>query len=184
MPVINVTLIEGYDIDARQRLSERLTDATRSVIKAPADVVTVVINEVQPANYMRGRLSRTPGPAMPDSTTIVKNYLAAMEARDLEQASSYLAPGFSMTFPGGATFTQPDQLLEWAKPRYQSISKTIEQFDECIGAEDTTVYCFGTLQGVWPNGSEFAGVRFVDRFRLADGLICEQMVWNDLAESV
>lgn len=182
MPVINVTLIQGYDADARRRLSERLTDATRSVIKAPAEVVTVVINEVDGSNYMRGGVSRKPGPAHADQTLIVKDYLAAMEARDLEKSASYLAPDFTMTFPGGVSFTRPDQLVDWAKTRYQSISKTFERFDECVGGDEAVVFCFGTLQGVWPDGSEFSGVRFIDRFTLVDGLICKQLVWNDLAE--
>jgi hypothetical protein len=39
------------------------------------------------------------------------------------------------------------------------------------------------LEGVWPDGSVFAGVRFIDRFVLVDGLIQQQDVWNDPAEA-
>ena len=63
MPVITVTLIEGYDDATKQQLNERLTDAVLDVIDAPLDGVTVMINEVPPANYMRGRQARTPGKA-------------------------------------------------------------------------------------------------------------------------
>ena len=40
--------------------------------------------------------------------------------------------------------------------------------------------CHGTLHGEWPDGTAFEGVRFVDRFTIANGKITSQMVWNDL----
>ncbi len=46
------------------------------------------------------------------------------------------------------------------------------------------VYCSGTLRGVWLDGSNFEGVRFIDRFEIADGKIRRQDVWNDLAETL
>jgi 4-oxalocrotonate tautomerase family enzyme len=63
MPVITVTLMQGYDEATRQTLSERLTDAVTETIAAPLDGVTVIIQEVPAANYMRGRRSRVPGAA-------------------------------------------------------------------------------------------------------------------------
>lgn len=183
MPIINVTLIEGYSEEARVRLSQRLTDATVSVIKAPSDLVTIVVNEVAPANYTRGRINRTPGPAEPVAGELVKSYLHAMEQRDLVAATKYLSKEFSMTFPSGVSFTTVQQLVDWAKPRYRSIAKTYEQFDECYTDEGTIVYCYGTLYGEWPDGAEFSGIRFIDRFEVNDGLLQSQQVWNDLAES-
>lgn len=182
MPIVDITLIEGYDEQTKLRLSERVTDATTSVIKAPAELVTVLIRETPPTNYMRGRINRRPGPACAVQSDIVKAYLNAMEQRDLDGAQQYLAPNFKMIFPGGATFSNPQQLVEWAADRYQSISKTIEHFNECFNAGESVVYCFGTLQGVWPDGQNFSGIRFIDRFLLTDNLIVEQHVWNDLAE--
>jgi phenylpyruvate tautomerase PptA (4-oxalocrotonate tautomerase family) len=182
MPVIEITLIEGYDADARRRLSERLHDAACSVIAAADEAVTIVTREVAAASYMRGRADKTPGPALMHQPGIVKAYLAAMEARDLAGAGRHLAPGFTMTFPGGAVFEKPEQLVDWAKSRYRSVGKTYERFDFC--AEDQVVYCFGTLQGEWPDGRAFSGIRFIDRFTLADNLITSQLVWNDLAEAV
>ncbi len=44
MPVITVTLIEGYDAATRRRLGERLTDAAMATIAAPVEGVTVIIN--------------------------------------------------------------------------------------------------------------------------------------------
>lgn len=72
MPVVRVTLIEGYDEATRVRLGERLTDAVRSVIDAPLDGVTVAIGEVKAGNYMRGRQAKRPGEPLPDPVDLVK----------------------------------------------------------------------------------------------------------------
>ena len=44
------------------------------------------------------------------------------------------------------------------------------------------VYILGTLYGRWTDGSTFAGIRFVDRFEIREGLIVLQEVWNDIGE--
>jgi hypothetical protein len=44
------------------------------------------------------------------------------------------------------------------------------------------VWCSGTLAGEWTDGTPFAGIRFVDRFSVRDGMIICQEVWNDLGE--
>lgn len=182
MPIIDIKLIAGYDTDARRRLSEKITDATTSVIDAPSDLVTVTINEINPENYMRGRTSRQPGPAIPEQGRIVLDYLQAMEARDLERAKALQAEGFSMIFPGNAEFKTLDDLLQWASQRYSSVAKKIEQVDECITEGGSVVYCYGTLYGRWLDGTAFEGIRFIDRFELQNNLIVKQLVWNDLAE--
>lgn len=183
MPVITVTLIEGYDEATRRDLAERLTDAAVSAIGAPVDGTTVVINEVPPANYMRGRTGRTPGrpPAAP--AQIVRDYLGAMEQRNLEDARALLDPNFVMTFPGGNEFRRPEELFDWAKSRYSGVAKTYARFDEVPNDGDgAVVYCSGTLHGKWPDGTSFDGIRFIDRFVVNNGKIVDQKVWNDIAE--
>jgi hypothetical protein len=168
MPVITVTLIEGYDEATRRNLAERLTDAAVSAIGAPLDGTTV---------------SRTPGRPPPAPEGIVRDYLGAMEQRNLEAATARLAPGFTMTFPGGAVFRRPEDLVDWAKGRYRSVAKTYERFDEATGdGHGAVVYCFGTLHGEWLDGTGFDGIRFIDRFVVKAGRIIDQQVWNDLAE--
>ena len=182
MPVITVTLIKGYDAEFRRRFSERLTDTARMFTGAPADGVTVVINEVDHASYMRGRLNRTPGPPPPPPSEIALSYLAALEERDFEKARGFLAGEFTMTFPGGARLGSLDDLIAWSKDRYRSIGKTIECVHEVLEEEGTVIYCMGTLAGEWPDGLPFSGIRFIDRFTVRDGKLSEQHVWNDLAE--
>ena len=122
-------------------------------------------------------------PAAAEATARVRAYLAAMEARDLGAASAMLAPGFAMVFPGGNRFTELADLVAWARPRYRFVRKLYQRFDAAPAEDGVAVTCFGTLQGEWPDGTAFSGVRFCDWFLVgADGRLVRQEVWNDLAE--
>lgn len=180
MPIVRVTLMEGYENEVRANLARRLTDAVRATVAAPLDGITVAIEEVKPANYMRGRVSRTPGKPLPTPAETVKAFLSAMERRDLAAAKTFLADDFRMIFPGNAEFTALEDLVAWSRPRYRFVKKSYEAFDECFGEAGTTVYCFGTLSGESPEGKPFDGIRFIDRFTVAGGRLKDQRVWSDL----
>ncbi len=78
---------------------------------------------------MRGRQHRKPAPALPDPVGIVRDFLDALHARDLDLAHTMFADGFTMTFPGTDPMTKLEQVLEWAAPRYRFVTKTYEGFD-------------------------------------------------------
>jgi len=103
MPVTTITLIEGYDDETKKRLMIALGRAVRSVIGAPHDGTTVMVNEVSASEYMRGGELKIPGPPPPSAAHIVQAYLNAMESRDLTTAKTFLDESFTMTFPGGVT---------------------------------------------------------------------------------
>ena len=120
-----------------------------------------------------------------DPVQVVRDYLAAMERRDLAAAGAMLAPGFTMTFPGGRRMQTLAQLVESAKARYRSARKEYERFDVAPDGETpaaSIVYCFGTLHGELLSGESYSGVRFIDRFTIAGGKLVDQRVWNDMAE--
>ena len=117
----------------------------------------------------------------PDASAMVQKFLSLMQARDLAGAAQLLAPGFTMHFPGGSSMQRLEQLVQWASSRYRSVAKDFERFDESRTDEGAVVYCLGTLRGVWLDGTAFSGIRFIDRFEIAQGLIQRQDVWNDLA---
>ncbi|MGH1361712.1 MAG: nuclear transport factor 2 family protein [Burkholderiaceae bacterium] len=124
-----------------------------------------------------------------DPQAIVRAFLDAMGARELEQAKSMLAPHFWMEFPGPVRFTELEALIEWSKPRYRSIGKTYDRFESVPqnGQTEngpTVVWCVGRLHGQWPDGHPFSGIRFVDRFTVEHGKLVDQTVWNDLAETL
>ena len=185
MPVVTITLMEGYDATVKQTMATRLTDAVRATIAAPLDGITVNIYEVaKPTGYMRGRVAREPGAPVPDAEAVVRDFLSLMEARQLETAQALMAPGCTMTFPGTGPMTSIDDLLDWARNRYARVGKEIERIDSAPGEDGVTVYCFGTLKGEWLDGRPFDGIRFIDRFTVKDGLIIDQLVWNDMGETM
>lgn len=185
MPVVTITLMEGYDDDTKRAMATRLTDAVRATIAAPLDGITVTVYEVgRAAGYMRGRTAREPGAPVPDAETVVRDFLAHMEARELDKAMALMADGCTMTFPGAGPMTSIDDVLDWARDRYNRVGKDIEHVDAAPGEDGVTVYVFGTLKGEWLDGRPFSGIRFIDRFVVRDGLITEQRVWNDMGETM
>lgn len=183
MPIVELHLLQGYGAAEKLRLHEALTDAVRLVVPASPDAITVLIHELKPADYSRGGKHREGAAALPDAGEIVRGFLAAMEARDIERAQSMLGDGFTMHFPGTGPMRSLEELIAWAKPRYRSVKKTFQGVDVMQGpGRETVVYCRGTLSGEWPDGSSFEGIRFTDRFELEGGKIMRQDVWNDIAE--
>jgi len=182
MPVVTVTLITGYDEGTKTRLSERLTDAVMATIGAPADGTTVILHEVAPDGYMRGRGRKAPGAPPEAAGELVARFLRAMEARDLDAAGAMIATDFRMVFPGGIEMTTLSALGDWAKGRYRRVTKSIDRIDEVPAKGAMVVYCFGTLEGEWLDGEPFGSIRFIDRFTVRDGKILDQRVWNDMGE--
>jgi phenylpyruvate tautomerase PptA (4-oxalocrotonate tautomerase family) len=182
MPVVTVDLIEGYDAETKARLGGALTNAVLGVVAAPPEAVIVLMNDHAPDSYMRGGEARSPGAPRPDPKALVRGFLSAMEARDLDAARAMLAPGFAMTFPGDARMETLEELIAWSKPRYARVAKTYDRFDAAQDGGTAIVYCFGTLSGEWLDGTPFEGIRFIDRFEIRDGRLTRQDVWNDMAE--
>ncbi len=112
------------------------------------------------------------------SQNLVRDYLLAMEDRDLPRAQAMLAPDFVMVFPGDVRMTSIAVVLEWAASRYRFVKKSFERFDDA----GHVVFASGTLHGEWPDGTPFSGIRFIDRFDIVDGKLARQDVWNDMAE--
>jgi len=182
MPVITVTLLPGYPTDVEHRLVDRLARAAGSVIAAPPAGTTVFVSHA--STYQRdGRVFDGGAAARPVATDLVLGFLDAMQRRDLNAAQRFLAPDFSMCFPGGVRMSRLEELVERARGRYRAVAKDYETVDECWTGSGTVVYCFGTLRGTWNDGRSFSGIRFIDRFEVVDGSIRRQDVWNDLAEA-
>ena len=181
MPVISVTLLPGYPPEAQHRLVQRLAQTARSVIDASDAGTTVFVQEV--SAYRRdGRVFSGGGAVLPEASQLVAEFLECMAMRDLEAAQAFLSPQFEMVFPGGQTMHQLSELMTWAAPRYRRIAKTHMTFEESWQGDQTVVYCRGLLNGEWPDGREFSGIRFVDRFEVCKGQLMRQEVWNDLSE--
>lgn len=181
MPVISVTLLPGYSGDVEARLVGRLAIAARSVIAASSAGTTVFVNHA--STYQRhGQIFSAGGLDRPVASEVVQAFLQALQSRDLVTAQTFLAPDFVMVFPGGVRIHTLAEMIAWSAPRYGSIAKHCERFEEVWREEDAVVLCSGTLEGTWLNGCDFSGIRFMDRFEVSDGKITRQEVWNDMAE--
>lgn len=112
----------------------------------------------------------------------IREYLKASGERSMAEAASYLADEAVLVFPQGR-FDDLEEMAAAMAGRYSAISKTYDTWDLMENDGGTVVVTTGTLSGVNLHGVDFAGVRFCDRFVVRDGLIHEQHVWNDLAES-
>ena len=181
MPIVEAHILQGYSAEEKTRLCQALTDAVRFVVPADSEAITVMLHELPESDYMRGGAHRTPATARPDPAAVVMDYLQAMEARDLDRAQAHLGDGFEMVFPGTKPMTTLAELINWAKPRYQFVTKSYDVV-EAFQADRAIVYARGTLSGAWPDGTAFDGIRFIDRFELDNGKIVRQDVWNDIAE--
>ena len=171
MASIRVSLPKEQSDESLSRLRDHLA---RSLADAAPDISGQAVIEVEEdaAEADRHR-----------AIDLVKRFLVAMEARQLDEAQALTDPAFRMTFPGGAEFTSVQDLVRWAKRRYRSVRKTFTGFDVVSGRDQAVVYCRGSLAGQWLDGSPFQDVRFIDRFEIRQGRIVDQQVWNDLAET-
>lgn len=118
-----------------------------------------------------------------EAVAAVERFLRLVEARKLDEAAPYLAPGVTITFPGGRRFSSLEEQVASSAGRFRLVRKVFETFDAVPDGDEVIVYAFGTLEGEALDGSSFSGVRFIDRFVLAGGRIVDQKVWNDMAES-
>jgi hypothetical protein len=113
----------------------------------------------------------------------IKNYLDAVENRDLVLAKSFLSNHFKLIFPGNNVFSTLEEVIDWAKLRYHWVKKDYDQFDPLMSDDNViVVYCYGNLYGEWLDRSTFSKIKFIDRFTLKEDKLLDQMVWNDLAE--
>lgn len=113
----------------------------------------------------------------------VAAYLEAMEARDLDRARACVAEGpLNLIFPGGRHFTRIEEIVANSSGRYARIGKSITRRTAWAEGGEVHVLFSGTLHGLWPDGTAFEGVRFIDVFALRAGRITRQEVWNDSGE--
>ncbi|WP_372965701.1 tautomerase family protein [Marinobacter sp.] len=183
MPMLQVNLLSGYSSELKGRLCRALTSVIASTIQAKPEAISIWVNEVSPENYCRAGESRQPGQGSHNPETMVREYLTAMENRELTQARQYLSDDFVMTFPGSGDLTSLEQLVEWSRGRYRFVQKTISAVNVAYEMESAVVFVHGTLHGEWPDGTAFKDVRFIDRFEIRNDRLTRQDVWNDLANA-
>jgi hypothetical protein len=118
-----------------------------------------------------------------DAAGIVDKFLQLGEDRKIDEMQSMMAPNSKIEFPGGKRFNTQAEMVENAKGRYTWVRKHRDRYFVGVNGAQTTVTSIGTLYGENLAGVAFDGIRYVDVFVIENGLITEQMVWNDFCES-
>ncbi len=120
--------------------------------------------------------------AKTEAVDTATRFLRLVEARQLDEAARYLAPGAQITFPGGRRFDSLEAQVASGAGRFRRVRKVFETIDAVEQEAAVVVYVAGTLEGEDVEGEPFSGVRFIDRFELRGGHIVDHQVWNDMAE--
>jgi hypothetical protein len=118
-----------------------------------------------------------------DAAGIVDKFLQLGEDRKIDEMQSMMAPNSKIEFPGGKRFNTQAEMVENARGRYTWVRKHRDRYFVGVNGAQTTVTSIGTLYGENLAGVAFDGIRYVDVFVIENGLITEQMVWNDFCES-
>ena len=119
--------------------------------------------------------------AVTSAIDVVEDYLSRVGRGDIVGARRHLANGAVITFPGERRYGDLDDLTAEAATRYAWVDKNRDEYHAFRDADGSVmVLSIGRLFGRNLHGVDFADVRYVDVFRLDDGRIVEQRVWNDL----
>lgn len=116
------------------------------------------------------------------SVEVVSNFLHASMIPDPEQAATFMSKDVDITFTGRRDMKDTMAITEFNRARYMWVKKSIKQYDAVQKEDHCVVYSIGYLYGQWPDGTEFHGNRYTDRFEVRNGLITKMDVLNDSAE--
>ncbi|MCC2613883.1 MULTISPECIES: hypothetical protein [Rhizobium/Agrobacterium group] len=161
MPVIETTLIEGYDAETKARLMKGMARVVRSVIAAVPEGTITVIREVSPSSYARGGIPRVPGPPLPPATDFVADFAKALASGDAAKASAFLTPEFTATDTKGAT-------INLAGLMNAAAGRVYVRFDESVNDENVLVFAEGRA----------GSARFIERFTISGKLISGYTIWT------
>ena len=117
-----------------------------------------------------------------EAIDIARDFLDALDRRDLPAASALLAPQFSMRVTGGHRFTSLAEFVAYAAGRYATMRKSGRQYDACDAALGVVVYAHGSMSGEWREGGSFQDVRWVDRFVIQGSRITELQTLSEIGE--
>lgn len=163
MPVVETTVIEGYDAATKARLLKGMTRVVRSVMAAPPDGVVTILREVAASSYARGGVSRVPGPPLPPATELAEALAAALGRGDVAAAAPLVADGFVAVTAEGARLD-----LAAAAAADAQAGRRYDGFVEALTDDGSLVFGHGRLAD---------GRRFIDRFRLAGPVIADRESW-------
>lgn len=160
MPVVQMTVIEGYDEATKSRLLKGMTHVVLSVMAAKPDGVITMLNEVKASAYARGGVSRVPGPPLPSGVEVVQHFVGALTSSDADLAVQYLADDCTCIDAAGAARSALQLKGELANLDYVD-------FDEALTDDGTVVYA-----------RRKNGANSLERFHVRHGKIIAIQSWG------
>ncbi len=139
-----------------------------------------VSQDMHPALADESEASQT----LREARMMVEQFLEKSMIPDPDAAAEFLAPDAIIHFTGATRMHHPRDMAAYNARRYNWVKKKLGPTDACFSDDQVVVYSFGTLYGEWPDGEEFSGNRYVDRFVVRDGKIVQIDVLNDSAERI
>ena len=113
---------------------------------------------------------------------VVREFMDALAHKNFSIINNILSENFLLTISGNFSFTNMQEFIAFSETRYSSLQKFTESFEASESSTGIAIYLRGTISGAWLDGVTFKGVRFCDRFLVAQGRIFNMQTWSDLAE--
>lgn len=161
MPVVQTTVIEGYDDATKARLLQGMTRVVLSVMAAKPDGVVTLLNEVKASAYARGGVSRIPGPPLPPATQVVQQFCAALSSKSTESAQELLLEDARFVDAQGQQQAVLTLLSQLGNLDYT-------EFDEALTDDGSVVYA-----------RREKDMGSVERFHVRQGRIVSVRSWGD-----
>jgi phenylpyruvate tautomerase PptA (4-oxalocrotonate tautomerase family) len=175
-----VQVLKGHASEVKTRLSNLLTDAFRMVIAVPHSSITIVIEEFERENFMRGGALSKRAQSHADPFKVIEGHSRAFERGDFDEVRKYLADDCVYILPGGVEHTSPEDAVEWLAKRTPRFAFDRRVSEVAAGERGPVVYSRGVLSGRYADGAEYENVRIVVRYELAGDKIISINAWNDL----
>ena len=171
MAIIEIRMLKGYDQGERTRVAHALTDGYRMVIPAPPASITVMIDEIDRENYMRGGAMRQRTPAHPDPGETLRRFNTLLAGAEYDAADALLTDDCVITLFDGVTVSNSSEIASHTAERCKKLDIWTISIDVAPGPEGPIAFMRTQSSGETTDGEVFSNRRAIKRFEFRGALI-------------